>query len=121
MICEPTHFMGSSRFCVDLVFIDQPNSFLETGVHPSLHEQCHHQIIYGKLTMNNPPPPSHNRRVWLYDQANVSPVRKSIEMYNWLKSFTEINCPNEQVNLLNQVLLNIFSNFIPNKIVKVKP
>ena len=35
--------------------------------------------------------------------------------------FAEINCPNEQVNLLNQVLLNIFSNFIPNKIVKVKP
>ena len=42
-------------------------------------------------------------------------------MYKWHKSFAEINCPSEQVNLLNQVLLNIFSNFIPNKIAKVKP
>ena len=121
MISEPTHFMGSSRSCIDLVFTDQPNIFLETGVHPSLHEQCHHQIIYGKLAMNNLPPLSHNHRLWFYDQANVSAIRKSIEMYNWLKSFDEINCPNEQVNLLNEVLLNIFSNFIPNKIVKVKP
>ena len=42
-------------------------------------------------------------------------------MHNWHKSFAGINCPNEQVNLLNQVLLNIFRNFIRNKIVKVKP
>ena len=90
MISEPTHFMGSSRSCIDLVFTDQPNIFLETSVHPSLHEQCHHQIIYGKLAMNNPTPPSNNRRLWFYDRANVSAIRKSIEMYNWLKSFDEI-------------------------------
>ena len=33
----------------------------------------------------------------------------------------KLNCPNEQVNPLSQLLINIFSNFIPNKIVKVKP
>ena len=85
MITEPTHFMGSSRSCVDLVLTDQPNIFLETGVHPSLNEQCHHQIIYGKLAINNPSPASHNRRLWFYDGANVSAIRKSIEMYNWHK------------------------------------
>ena len=71
--------------------------------------------------MNNPSPPLHNRRVWLYDRANVSAIRKSIEMYYWDKSFAEIDCLNEQVNLLTQVLINIFSNFIPNKIAKVNP
>ena len=71
--------------------------------------------------MNNSSPPSHNRRIWFYDRANVSAIRKSIEMYNWHKSLAEVNCPNEQVRLVNQVLLNIFINFIPNKIVKVKP
>ena len=30
-------------------------------------------------------------------------------------------CPNEQVKLLNEVLLNIFSNFIPNKVKIIKP
>ena len=42
-------------------------------------------------------------------------------MYNWHKSFAEISCPNEQVNLLNQVLTSIFNNFIPNEIVIVEP
>ena len=53
VISEPTHLLGDSRSCIDLVFTDQPNLFIETGVHPSLHDQCHHQIFYGKLTISN--------------------------------------------------------------------
>ena len=49
LISEPTHFMGESRLCIDLIFAEQPNLFIESGVHPSLHEQCHHQIIYGTI------------------------------------------------------------------------
>ena len=37
MISEPIHFMGSSRSRIDIVFTEQPNIFLETGVQPSLH------------------------------------------------------------------------------------
>ena len=54
--------------------ISEPNISLETGVHPSLHERYHHQIIYSKPAMNNPSPLLHNRRVWLYDRANVSAI-----------------------------------------------
>ena len=53
LISEPTHFMGEPRSCIDLVLMDQPNLFSHSGVHPSLHEQCHHQIIWGKLTIDN--------------------------------------------------------------------
>ena len=49
--------MGLSKSCIDLIFTDQPNLFLETGVHPSVHEQCHHQIVYGKLAVKNLAPP----------------------------------------------------------------
>ena len=121
MISEPTRFMGSSGSYIDLVFTDRPNIYLETGVHTSLQEQCHHEIINGELAINNPSPPSHNRRVRFYDRMSVSAVRQSIEIYNWHKSFAEINCPNEQVYLFNQILINIFSNFFPKKIVTVKP
>ena len=44
---EPTHVIGEHRSCIDLVLTNQPNIFLEAGVHPSLHEFCHHQIVYG--------------------------------------------------------------------------
>ena len=50
LISEPTHSMGDSRSCIDLIFTDQPNLIIESGVDPSLHEQCH-QIVYGKLSV----------------------------------------------------------------------
>ena len=53
LISEPTHLIGTSKSCIDLIFTDQPNLIIETGVHPTLHEQCHHQIVYGKLSVSN--------------------------------------------------------------------
>ena len=56
MTSEPTHFMGSSRSYTNLVFTDQPNIFLETGAHPSLQKQCHHQWCRrGGLGGSEPP------------------------------------------------------------------
>ena len=52
LISEPTHFMGESRSCIDLIFTYQPNLVVESGAHPSLHEQCHHQLVYGKLSVS---------------------------------------------------------------------
>ena len=43
--------MGDSKSCIDLIFTDQPNLIVESGIHPSLHEQCHHLIVYGKLSV----------------------------------------------------------------------
>ena len=54
--------MGDSRSCIDLIVTDQPNLIIESGVHPSLHENCHHQIIYGKLSVSNIARPPHTRR-----------------------------------------------------------
>ena len=34
LISEPTHIMGDSKSCIDVIFTDQPNLFFETGVHP---------------------------------------------------------------------------------------
>ena len=66
LICEPTHFIGESKSCIDLKLINQPNLFLETGVHPSLHEQCHHHIVFAKITADNLAPPPYNRKIWFY-------------------------------------------------------
>ena len=70
LISEPTHFMGESRSRIDLIFTEQPNLFIESGVHPSLDEQCHNQIIYGKVSIDNLAPPPFSRRIWFYDRSN---------------------------------------------------
>ena len=40
----------------------------------------------------------------------------SIESFYWEKAFENLNV-NEQVNILNSTLLNIFRNFIPNEMI----
>ena len=51
LINEPTHITGNSSSCIDLLFCSQPNLVMESGVHPSLHSNCHHQIIYAKFKL----------------------------------------------------------------------
>ena len=46
IISEPTHILPHSSTCIDLLFTNQPNMVSESGVFPSLHNNCHHQIIY---------------------------------------------------------------------------
>ena len=58
LISDPTHLLPSSLFCTDINFTDKPNLAVDYGVHPSLHSNCHHQIIYCKfnLIIEYPPP-----------------------------------------------------------------
>ena len=113
--------MGESKFCIDLIFIDQPNLIIESGVHPSLHEQCQHQIVYGKLSVSNIALPPYTRKIWHYDKADFVAIRKSIEMFAWPEQLDNMTCPNEQAEVLNEVFLNIYSNFIPNKVTTIRP
>ena len=46
---------------------------------------------------------------------------KSIEMFLWHEHLDTITCPNEQVKMLNEILLNIYSNYIPNQVKKIRP
>ena len=115
LIAEPMHVMGDSKSGINLIFTDQPNLIIESGVHPSLHELCHHQIIYGKLSVLNVAQPPYTCRVWYYDKANFVTIMKSIDMFTWQHHLKIITCPNEQVILFNDVLLKIYSNFIPNQ------
>ena len=46
---NPPNIRGERMSCIGLIITDQPNLFIESGVHPSLDGHCQHQIIYGKL------------------------------------------------------------------------
>ena len=44
VICQLIHLLATSSLCIDLAFTDQPNLVVNSGVHPSLHRNCHHCI-----------------------------------------------------------------------------
>ena len=60
LISEPTHLLPNSLSCIDLIFTDQPNLVVDSGVHHSLHPNCHHQIILCKFNLMIEYPPHMN-------------------------------------------------------------
>ena len=111
IIKEPTHILDNSSSCIDLIFTSQPNLTIESGVYPSLHPNCHHQVVYAKFNLKIYYPPQYYREVWHYKDANIELIRKEIDGFNWQKAFSNKN-NKEKVDTFNSTILNIFSNFI---------
>ena len=112
MISQPTHTLANSSSCIDLIFTDQPNLLTDCGIHPSLHPNCHHQIIYCKLNLKIVYPPPYRRLVWDFKSASINSIRKSIKMVDWHFMFLNKNV-HEQVSIFNNILLNIFFQLHP--------
>ena len=120
LINEPINIEpNKSPSCIDLIFASQPNLVIESGVHPSLYSMCHHQIIYAKISMKVYFPPPYIREVWHYNQAQEELIKRSVSKFDWDKAFKN-QSTNEQVEILNNTLLNIFRNFIPHETIKCK-
>ena len=86
----------------------------ESGVHPSLHPNSHHQIIFAKFNLEIHYPPPYFRDVWHYQDANTDLIRRAIAMFDWDRAFVNTNV-NEKVFILNKTILNILSNFFPHE------
>ena len=94
---------------------NQPKLIVASGVHPSLHSNWHHQITYCRLILSSEYPPPYEHLVWEYNRANVEGIKKSIESVIW-----EVMLNNEivhkQLSIFNETLMNMCSNFTPNKL-----
>ena len=102
---------------IDLIITDQPNMFIDYGVHPSLDEHCQHQIIHGKLNVSLPAPHPYKRADWDYSKADVQMIIESINKINWTACFDGLNTT-EMVEIFTNALSKIFSEYIPKKVVK---
>ena len=49
--------------------------------------------------------------------AKAKGMQQAISRFNWKKAFESLSI-NEKVDLLNATLLNVFRNYIPNKVAK---
>ena len=83
LISQPTHLLANSSSCIDLIFTGQPSLVVDCGMHPSLHPNCHHQIVYCKLDLKIVYPPPYQRHVWGFKRANIDSIRKAVKMVDW--------------------------------------
>ena len=100
------------------IFIDKPSVSVDSGVHSSLHPNCHHQIIYSTFNLNICYPPPYQRLVWDYKKADPNSIRKALDLVNWERLFDQKGI-DAQVATFNDTVLNIFRNFVPNKYITI--
>ena len=103
--------------CIDLIFCTNQSVISNHGVDVSIFDKCHHNIIYCKINIRVPLPPTYVREVWDYEKANIESIKKAISNFDWNKAFENLSV-DEKVDFLNKTLLNIFRNYIPNKKIK---
>ena len=70
LINEPTHIQTGSSSCIFLIFTNQPNLLVNSGVHASLHLNCHHQIIHSSFNLNISYLRPYQRLIWDYREAD---------------------------------------------------
>ena len=81
---------------------------MESVVHSSLCQNCHHRSIYAKISLKVFHPSHYEREIWHYQRANVDQIQQAIEQFLWEKSFRNL-----KAFLFNKTTKNILSNEIP--------
>ena len=115
IINKPTHTINNSFSCIDLIFCNILSIISNYGVDLSIFEKCHHNIILGKINIRISP--SNVREVCYYKKANVKSIQINIQTFDWVEAFRNLSVDGK-VDVLNETLMNIFRNYIPNKKVK---
>ena len=80
LINKSTHLTKSSS-CIDLIFISQPNLVMESGVHSSLYQNCHHQIVFAKINLITCYSSPCESEIWHYEKANADLFFRSIDQF----------------------------------------
>ena len=103
LVNEPTHVLGKPVSCVDLIFSYQPNLVMSSGIHSSLHQNFHHQIVFAKFNLKVHYLPPYEREVWHFKKTNTDHIKRAINGFPWERSFTKLDM-NDIVYLFNQTI-----------------
>ena len=72
IIEEPTHILNTSASSIDLI---STNVVIHFGVHPSIHPNSHHQVVFAEYNLSIFYPPPYNRLVWHYQQVITNHIK----------------------------------------------
>ena len=87
---------------------------MESGILISVCSKCHHQFYFAKLILKVEYLPPYKRMFWGYSRADKASKNQVINVIDWERLFRNITV-DSQVSELNDLLLNIYSSYIPNK------
>ena len=60
---------------------------LESGVHHSLHQNCHHQTVLAKFNLKIYYPSPYESTIFHYSLANADHIQQEINLFDWENAF----------------------------------
>ena len=87
---------------------------MESGLHSSLHKNCHYQINYAKFNLQIYYPPPHEHEIWHYPKANLENIRKVIDQFLWAMHFANMDVIGKVI-FFSKTVKNIIPNYIPDE------
>lgn len=90
--------MHKSASCIDFIFTDQPNVVMNSGIHWSLHQNCHNQIVFAKLNLILHYQPTYEHELWHFIKVNTDHI--------YVRYFPNLDT-NDKVCLSNKTIRNL--------------
>ena len=87
LVSDPTRLLPNESSCTDLIFTEQANLVINSGVHPSLHPNCDHQITFSRYNLTVEYPPPYKKLVWDYNKANTKSIKQALVQIDWQNLF----------------------------------
>ncbi|MEW8548396.1 MAG: endonuclease/exonuclease/phosphatase family protein, partial [Candidatus Thiodiazotropha sp.] len=119
-ICQPTHFTENSSSLIDILLVNNKTHLIVSGVgDPFLNQEIrYHCPIYGIFKFSKPKFASFTRHIWSYDRGNYDLLRNRAAYFDW--DSIKDNDTNVYAHNLNNAVITIAKECIPNRTIKVK-
>ena len=114
-----THILPNSASYIDLILTTETSFITNWGFLPSLFPRFRHQLIFEKVSFTTSFSPAYRRRIWDFSRANINAIRQAVNCVDWDRELNGLNT-DERVKLLTGCVLNVFHNFVPKKVIRIR-
>ena len=66
----------------------------------------HHRKSFAKFDLKDFNPPSYDRTVWNFSEANFDHIKRAVDLFDWELALTDSDV-NEQVSIFNNAITNL--------------
>lgn len=120
LIHEPTRITQNSQTILDQFLTNMPGIINQVKVEPplGLNDHC---TVSCYLNFNVKPIPVYSRLMWDFKNANFDGYRRVLNSIDWEELINNDRNIDDMCNDLTSTIYNTCKQFIPNKMVKVRP
>ena len=116
---EPTRITNMTKTILDQVLTSNPSLVHNVRIDPAIGNTDHCTVVIS-LKLKPKPDPAYKRLIWDYSKVDKAGLRRHIKEIDWSDCFAA-NDINTIVQNWTNTILNAARQFIPNKIITIRP